>query len=131
MGLLGLTRQAVVVWITFLYMVGGLAFGGTLGERYLSVTRLLWTTHRGLYRPLWTQPEGRSVLIELFGGWFLATLAGWKLGQSILSLRPLFGFPHEESWIIGVCLGVQFGLWSGVTLMWPVYRWLRDLPHRP
>jgi hypothetical protein len=44
--------------------------------------------------------------------------------------RSIFGFPREEAWFIGISLGVQFGLWSGVALMWPVYLWLRNLPRR-
>jgi hypothetical protein len=130
-GLLSLTKRSSLVWIAFLYVMGGLAFGGTLGPRYLAVTKHLWTTRRGMYRPMFKNRQGRSLLLELFGGWFLVTLIGWRLGQDIVAIHSIFGFPAEEAWFIGICLGVQFGLWSGVTLMWPVYLWIKNLPRRP
>jgi hypothetical protein len=128
---LTLIKHRALVWLMFLCVMGGLAFGGALGQRYLSVTQTLWTTRRGAYRPMWRLATGRAVFIELFAGWTLVTLVGWRFGREIVSVRSIFGFPRQEAWFIGVCLGIQFGLWSGVALMWPVYQWIRNLPNRP
>jgi hypothetical protein len=130
LGLMSLTRKPLLIWVTFLAVVGSLAFGGTLGKRYVLVVRDLWTAHRGMVRPMWRLPEGRWLMLEWTGGWLFALGVGWRLGQEATGARLVRGLLPEDAWLIAAYFGIQYGLWSGVGLMWPVYRWLTELPSR-